>query len=84
MMLSASNALCRDGVAYLKLRRFSFTLNGLVTAVMAVLITPPVFNLIVRRGMGLPSDVAGLAGRSISFSSSGRGRSGSAASTRAF
>ncbi|RPJ00275.1 MAG: hypothetical protein EHM31_08465, partial [Candidatus Aminicenantes bacterium] len=31
MMLSASNALVRDGVAYRKLRRFSNVLNGAVT-----------------------------------------------------
>jgi hypothetical protein len=67
MMLSASNALCRDGVAYRKLRRFSFTLNALVTVAMAVLIMPPVFNWIARRGLGLPSDVASLAGGSMIF-----------------
>jgi hypothetical protein len=67
MMLSASNALCRDGVAYRKMRRFSFTLNFLVTAAMAVLIAPPVFNLIARRGLGLPPEVASLAGRSMIF-----------------
>ena len=44
MMLSASNALCRDRIAYHKLRRFSFTLNAVVTVVMIVLIAPPVFD----------------------------------------
>ena len=33
MMLSASNALVRDGVAYRKLRRFSFALNAAVTEI---------------------------------------------------
>src|SRR5512136_1614394 len=45
MMLSASNALVRDGIAYRKLRRFSSVLNGAVTTVMIVLIAPPVFRL---------------------------------------
>jgi hypothetical protein len=67
MMLSASNALCRDGVAYRKLRRFSFALNALVTAAMAVLILPPVFDLVSRRVLGLPPDVAALAGRAMIF-----------------
>jgi len=67
MMLSASNALCRDGAAYRKMRRFSFTLNALVTVVMAVLVTPPAFSFIARRAMGLPADVASLAGGSILF-----------------
>ncbi len=67
MMLSASNALVRDGVAYRKLRRFSNTLNAAVTAVMIVLVTPPVFGFVARGIMGLAPDVAGLAGRSMIF-----------------
>ncbi len=67
MMLSASNALVRDGVAYRKLRKFSTALNLVVTAVMAALIVPPVFDLIARGLMGLSPDVAGLAGRSMIF-----------------
>ena len=67
MMLSASNALVRDGIAYRKLRRFSFALNAAVTMVMIVLITPSVFDLVARRVIGLSADVAGLAGRSMIF-----------------
>jgi hypothetical protein len=67
MMLSASNALVRDGVAYRKLRRFSNTLNAAVTAVMIVLIIPPVFGFVARDIMGLAPDVAGPAGRSMIF-----------------
>jgi progressive ankylosis protein len=65
MMLSASNALVRDGVAYRKLLRFSNALNAAVTAVMAVLIIPPVFDLVARRIMGLTPEVSGLAGRAM-------------------
>jgi len=67
MMLSASNALVRDKIAFRKLRRFSFALNGAVTVVMAALILPPVFDAVARRGIGLPPEVAAVAGRSIVF-----------------
>ena len=67
MMLSASNALVRDGIAYRKMRRFSFALNGAVTVIMAILIFPPVFDFVARRGVGLTPDVAAIAGRSIVF-----------------
>jgi hypothetical protein len=67
MMLSASNALVRDGVAYRKLRRFSNMLNGAVTAAMIVLVIPPVFDLVARGVMGLTPDLARLAGRSMIF-----------------
>ena len=67
MMLSASNALVRDGVAYRKLRRFSYALNAAVTAVMIALVVPPVFDLVARGVMGLAPEVAGLAGRSMIF-----------------
>jgi hypothetical protein len=67
MMLSASNALVKDGVAYRKLRRFSSVLNAAVTAVMIVLVTPPVFHFIARGIMGLSPEVAGLAGRSMIY-----------------
>ena len=65
MMLSASNALCRDRIAYHKLRRFSFTLNGAVTVIMLALVMPPVFRVVVLGIMGLPPEVAGLAGKAI-------------------
>jgi hypothetical protein len=67
MMLSASNALVRDKIAYRKLRRFSFALNGAVTAIMAALILPPVFDAVARRGIGLTPEVAAIAGRSIVY-----------------
>ena len=67
MMLSASNALVRDGAAYRKLRRFSVALNAAVTAVMFVLILPPVFDAVALGLMGLAPEVAGLAGRSMIY-----------------
>lgn len=67
MMLSASNALVQDKIAYRKLRRFSFALNAAVTVVMAAMILPPVFDFIARRVIGLSPDVSNIAGRSIVF-----------------
>ena len=65
MMLSASNALVRDGVAYRKLRRFSYALNAAVTAVMLLLVIPPVFRLIAVGAMGLEPGVVRLAGQAM-------------------
>jgi len=67
MMLSASNALVRDKIAYRRLRRFSFALNGAVTVIMAVLILPPVFDAVARGVIGLTPGVAAIAGQSIVF-----------------
>jgi len=67
MMLSASNALVQDGVAFRKLRRFSTAINAAVTAVMIALIAPPVFGFIAGSILGLSPDVAALAGKSVVF-----------------
>jgi hypothetical protein len=67
MMLSASNALVLDGAAFRKMRRFSMALNAAVTAVMAALVAPPVFDFVAGSVLGLSADVAGLAGDSMIF-----------------
>jgi len=67
MMLSASNALVRDKIAYRRLRRFSNILNAAVTAVMALLLLPPVFRLIARGVIGLPEDIARLSAQTMMF-----------------
>ena len=58
MLLSASAALVRDRASYLALRRFSNTLNALVTLGMIVLALPPVFDFVAERLIGLPHDIA--------------------------
>jgi progressive ankylosis protein len=67
MMLSASNALVLDGAALRKMRRFSMALNAAVTAVMAALVAPPVFDFVAGSVLGLSPDVAGPAGASMVF-----------------
>ena len=60
MLLSASTALVKDRASYLALRRFTYTLNAVITAAMIVLLLPPVFDLLSRRLLNLPDEVAGL------------------------
>jgi hypothetical protein len=60
MLLTASNTLVRDRQSYLALRRFTWTLNAGVTAVMVLGVTPPVFRFVTGTLMGLPPEVAGL------------------------
>ena len=67
MLLSASNSLVRDGIAYRKFQRFAMTMNAAVTAVMLVLLAPPVFSFVARGVIGLPADVAGISGRAMVF-----------------
>ena len=60
MIMSASTALVRGAESYRSLRAFTLLLNGLITAVMIVLILPPVFNFIALDLIGLPAEVARL------------------------
>jgi len=60
MLMSAATALVKDRDSYLKLRNFSYSLNGIITLLMLVVLIPPVFRLITRNLMGLPEDVARL------------------------
>ena len=47
------------------LRTFIYALNALVTVGMVILLLPPVFDLIVRDLMGVPSEVAVLTHQSL-------------------
>jgi hypothetical protein len=58
MMMSAATALVSDRRSYVRLRTFTHGLNGLVTLGMAALLVPPVFDLVIRKLMDLPADVA--------------------------
>ncbi len=60
MMMSAATALVGNRSSFLTLRRFAYTLNGLITAVMVVLILPPVFRFVSETLIGLPHVVARL------------------------
>jgi len=58
LLMSAATALVTDRRAYGTLRDFTFTLNGAVTAAMALCLLPGVFALLFERGVGLPPEVA--------------------------
>ncbi|MEI6613608.1 MAG: hypothetical protein WCL37_01805 [Chrysiogenales bacterium] len=60
MMLSASNVLVKGRRSFLKLRRFSNSLNILITLVMLLVLIPPVFFWLTRSLIGLPWPVARL------------------------
>jgi hypothetical protein len=60
MMLSAANVLVKDQKSLLKLRRFSNTLNVLITLAMVLVVIPPIFFWLTRSLIGLPWHVARL------------------------
>lgn len=57
MMLSASTALVQNRQSFFKLRRFTWILNGLITALMLVLLFPPVFNFFLSDLMHLNNTI---------------------------
>lgn len=60
MMMSAATALVTDRGSFLVLRRFAYSLNVVITAVMVVLLLPPVFRFVTETLIGLPHEVARL------------------------
>ncbi|APF18045.1 hypothetical protein Calab_2482 [Caldithrix abyssi DSM 13497] len=60
MMLSASTALVKDRISFVKLKRFVYWLNGLITALMLVILIPDIFYFLAVNLMELPQKVAVL------------------------
>jgi Na+-driven multidrug efflux pump len=60
MMLSASTALVKSYASFIKLRNFTFVLNGILTVIMLVILIPPVFDLISLSTLNLSGEVADL------------------------
>jgi hypothetical protein len=60
MLMSASTALVEDAGSYRKLRGFAVALNVLSTGLLVALLLPPVFDAVLRWGLGLPPEVADL------------------------
>lgn len=61
MLLATSTALATNGRNYRELRRFVIWLNTLVTIVAILVAFTPLFDLIVRRIMGIPRPIADAA-----------------------
>ena len=60
MIMSASTALVEDDSSFRRLRNFTYTLNAAITALMLLVVLPPVFDFIARDLIGLPDEVARL------------------------
>ncbi len=60
MMMSASIALVKDSVSFNKLRNFTYIANGIITVIMVILVTPPVFYFLAEELIGLPDEVSRL------------------------
>ncbi len=60
MIMSASTALVKNRYTFLKLRRFTYTLNSIITFLMLILLIPPVFHFVATGLIGLKVDVANL------------------------
>jgi progressive ankylosis protein len=60
MVMTASNALVGDRHSFLKLRRFVYVLNAVLSGTVAVAVIPPLFRFVTDRLIGLPADVAQL------------------------
>jgi len=61
MIMSTSTALVDNRNAFFKTRNFIYTLNGLTTVLILLLLIPPVFKYIAQTAIGLPEPVARLA-----------------------
>lgn len=59
-LLTAGNALARDRASFRLLHRFTLSLSALLTAAMLLLSLTPLFDLIVVRLIGTPTEVAVL------------------------
>jgi Na+-driven multidrug efflux pump len=58
MLMSASVALVTDGRSYRLLRNFSTSLNAGCTALLLVMLVPPVYDAVLRGLLALPAPVA--------------------------
>jgi hypothetical protein len=58
MIMSASTALVRDRNSFIKLRNFTFVLNGMITFLMLITLIPPIFRFLFEGVIGLPEIVS--------------------------
>ncbi|MGD8563761.1 MAG: hypothetical protein PVG03_14555 [Desulfarculaceae bacterium] len=60
MIMSAANALVSDSDSLVKMKRFTYGLNILITLALLLFLLPPIFDPIARGLIGLPARVASL------------------------
>jgi len=58
MIMSASTALVRDNQSFIRLRNFTYALNGALTLILLLLLIPPFFNFLAQQIIGLPGEVS--------------------------
>jgi hypothetical protein len=61
MITSASTALVKDKISFLKLRNFTYACNIALTVLMLILSTPFIFDFIARDLLALPENAASIA-----------------------
>ena len=61
MIMSASTALAEDAESFRRLRNFTYALNAAITAVLLLVLVPPVFRVLMYDLIGLREEVARLA-----------------------
>ncbi|MBN2425796.1 MAG: hypothetical protein JXR46_01170 [Calditrichaceae bacterium] len=54
MIMSASTALVKDKDSFIKLKRFIYLLNAIVSVIMIILVIPEVFQMVIVNLIGLP------------------------------
>jgi len=57
MLLAASTALCKDWIAYKKIRRFMHVTSAALTALHALVAFTPLYGLIVHGVIGAPEEI---------------------------
>jgi Na+-driven multidrug efflux pump len=60
MILAAATTLVKDKDSFIKVRRFTYGMNGLITLVMVVMVSTPVFDFIARELLALPDPILHL------------------------
>lgn len=60
MIMSASTALVKDQFSFIKLRNFTYMINGIITGLMIIFLIPSIFQYITIDLISLPKEVADL------------------------
>jgi hypothetical protein len=61
MIMSASNALVKNGNSFTRMRNFTYIVNAIITILLLLIVTPPIFRFIAEKLIGLPGDVSRIA-----------------------
>jgi hypothetical protein len=60
MILAAATTLVKDRDSFLKVRRFTYALNGMITLVMVVMVSEPAFDFLAGELIALPAPIIHL------------------------